>query len=203
MAVGHVFVVAAGFGKRVIPMGAPYRFAIGDRGSLLVSAAGGASAAVARELRATATQAIGSNVADVFPGPDWPAWYLEAGPYCVPLPEGWTAHASGSIEPAAFDLVGPRDSLIFIQTPGRVPPVDRMVVPGQEIIGRGSLAAGEWIAVRYLDQGVEYVQRHARVSLVGRPVVVTLQCDSDSLVLVESTHQFLVDNLLPASDRDD
>ena len=135
------------------------------------------------------------DVADVTAGPAWPLWCLDTHVYRIPLPAGWTVHASGGVEPAVFDLVGPHDSMIYVQVPQRVPPLDEMVADGQQLVERGSFAAGDWVAVRYAHAGESYVQRHAVVNAKRVGAVVTLQCREHALPLVAPTHEFVTNEL--------
>ena len=192
----HVFVAASGFGKRVIPNAAPYRLSL-ESGSRLIVGVGDRTARIAPEQSVTAACATAADVADVTAGPDWPARWLETHPYRVPLPEGWTAYISGQAGPAVFDLVGPHDSLIFVQTPRRVPPLDQMVAPGQEQIGRGSFATSDWVDCKYTEAGIQYVQRHALVRAGEFAAVVTLQSQADAFALAAPIHEFVADSLQP------
>jgi hypothetical protein len=193
----HVFVVAAGFGKRVIPMAAPFQLSADREGLLTVALAGKTSISIRSDQTVDAARAVALETADVVDGPNWPTWWLQTHPYRVPLPIGWTAHASGSVDPSAFDLVGPHDSLLFIQRPRRVPPLDELVAPGQRAVDRGSLPGGDWITVQYPHEGFNYLQRHVRVPLGPTMAVVTLQSREDVFSIVEPVQRFLVDAILP------
>lgn len=194
MTLGHVFVVAAGFGKRVIPKAPPFELALeGDERLVVNMGARVAMIEPAQSVTEAAAKAV--EVADVTAGPAWPRWCLDTHLYRIPLPVGWTAHASGGVEPAVFDLVGPHDSMIYVQIPQRVPPLDAMVAHGQELVERGSFAAGDWVCVRYAHAGESYVQRHAVVNTKWVGAVVTLQCREDALSLVAPTHEFVTNEL--------
>jgi hypothetical protein len=193
---GHVFVVASGFGKRVIPNTASYWFQR-DSSALLVGLTGGASARIQSEQSIAAAQLAASDIADIAPGPGWPEWWLQTQPYRLPLPIGWTAEASGGLAPVAFDLLGPNESLMFVQTPRRAPPIDKMVAPGQRVVERRVLPAGESLTVQYDRDGLSYFQRHVRVVLGETLTVVTLQCQEEAFASVEATQLYLVDNLRP------
>ena len=199
MTTGHVFVVASGFGKRVIPKAPPFTFRLEANHTLAVGM-GDLTATVGPDQSVADAAAKTADLADVTIGPAWPTWWLETHPYRVPLPAGWTAYASGGSAPSVFDLVGPHESMIFIQVPRRVPALDQMVAPGQELIERGSFAAGDWIAVQYTEAGHVYIQRHVLVCVEKLTAVVTLQCLATAITLVAPTHESLADALRPGED---
>jgi hypothetical protein len=178
---------------------APFQFSVDPEGSLTVARAGKTSTAIRSEQGIEAARAVAFETADVADGPNWPAWWLQTHPYRVPLPVGWTAHASGSVDPSPFDLVGPHDSLMFIQRPRRVPPLEELVAPGQRAVDRGSLSAGDWITVQYTHEGLNYLQRHVRAPVGPTMAVVTLQSREDVFLLVEQVQRFLVDSILPGN----
>ena len=194
MTTGHIFVVASGFGKRVIPKASPFTFRLEGDNTLAVST-GARIAIVEPDQSVTDAGANAVDVADVTLGPDWPMWWLETHPYVVPIPPGWTAHASGGTDPSVFDLVGPHESMIYVQVPRRVPPLEQMVAPGQELFESGTFAAGDWITVRYTHAGHVYVQRHALVRKEKVTAVVTLQCQMDAILLAAPTHEFVANAL--------
>ena len=191
MITGHVFVVASGFGKRVIPTGAPVQFELGLAGALNVTIDDQSAIVTPDQHPSDAS----SRIADVVEGPSWAGWWLQTTLYRVPLPAGWVAHASGSIEPSAFDLLGPGESLIFIQTPRHVPTIDQMVAPGQTILERSFIPRAELITLGYFDQEHDYRQHHAIVALGSLTAVVTLQGIAQCLPLVSATHRFLIDSI--------
>lgn len=183
----------------MIPKVAPFTFALeGDH--ILAVRTGPRIATVGPHQTVMDAGVNASDVADVTSGPAWPMWWLETHPYRVPIPPGWTAHASGSAEPSVFDLVGPHDSTIYIQVPRRVSSLDEMVADGQEFVERGSFAAGEWISVRYTHAEQMYVQRHAIVRTHRIAAVVTLQCPMEALLLAASTHEFVTNGLQPGGE---
>jgi hypothetical protein len=190
---GHVLVVASGFGKRIIPHRTPFQFDLDPAGSLRVVVDGGPPIIVGTDHTPADAQ---SPEADVVAGPEWPAWWLQTTPYRIPLPAGWTAHASGGMDPSAFDLVGAHDSLMFLQTPRRVPRIEQMVGPGQRLVERGSLTHGEYVIVEYTHQDCCFLQRHVVVPVGNSSVVMTLQCLASVFASVEGTQHFLADNVL-------
>jgi hypothetical protein len=191
---GHVLVVASGFGKRVIPARGPYRFALDTAGALVLTNAEERQLIVAVDV----TSPHGDpDIADIVSGPSWPEWWLETSLYRIPLPGGWTAMASGDVNPVAFDLVGPNDSLIFVQTPQRTPPIDEMIAPGQTRLARRSSARAEFITLGYTHDRRHFVQCHAVTHLGSRSVIVTLQCDRRDFSTVTPVHEFLAESLRP------
>lgn len=197
MTSGHVFVVASGFGMQVIPKAPPFQFSVDAEGSLVLTVEGSKPSIVRSDQSIWAAQAAALDVADIAVGPTWPTWWLQTSPYRVPLPQGWTAYASGGVAPSAFDLVGPQDSLIFVQTPRHVPPLDQLVALGQQLVDQGSMAAGDWVTVEYIHDGCSYLQRHIRVSVGKTVAIVTLQCHSEVFAVVESTQRLLAEAILP------
>jgi hypothetical protein len=193
---GHVFVVASGFGKRVIPSAAPFTLCLRANNVLAVGI-GHVLALVEADRSVADAAGCLVDVADVIEGPTSTEWWLETQPYRALMPEGWTAHASGFVDPSAFDLVGPSDSMIFIQTPHFVPALDSMAASGQEMIDRGSFSSGDWASFQYVVEGRPYVQRHAVVDIAGRAAVVTIQSPADVLPLVAAAHQLVAETLQP------
>ena len=164
----HVYVVASGFGCRVVPRRAPYRFATSSGDALLVEvAAEDAWRSGTVEPQHGASQALPGDVADLQPGPTWGAWWLETSNFRLPLPSGWTAHASGEDGPIAFDLVSAGGGLVYVQMPRELPPLESLVSPGQRVVRRWSDSLGGWLDVTYEQDGKQWTQRHC-VRSVGR-----------------------------------
>lgn len=183
----------------MIPIASPFTFRLEGNQTLVVST-GDHIAIVEPDQSVMDAQTNAVDVADVTPGPAWPMWWLETSPYLVPLPVGWTAHASGAADPSVFDLVGPNDSMIYVQVPRRVPPLEQMVAHGQELFESGTFAAGDWITVRYTHAGDVYCQRHALVRKEKVTAVVTLQCQMDAILLAAPTHEFVANALKPGEE---
>lgn len=162
MSHSHIYVAASGYGLRVIPRSAPYRYRLSSeppnleveccdggewRFAVVIPTGGGYRSRIAEPAESLA------EVADIVAGPDYDGWWLDTSRYRVPLPPGWTA-VSDQISPP-FDLVGPDGSLVYIQTPGRQPSLSDLPSPGQDVLGTGGDALGEWIDVAYVHEGVE------------------------------------------------
>jgi hypothetical protein len=192
---GHVFVAASGFGKRVIPRASPYRFLVEGENILLIEVDDDPAVAIRPELTAMEAGRSAAHVADVIAGPAWTAWWLETNLYRVPIPEAWVAHVTGEITPSTFDLVGPDGSLIFIQVPRRVPPLERMVAPDQEMFEQGAYLTHSWVGVRYIEGGRVYIQRHAVVRIRDFTAIVTLQTPADTFSRVMNVHEFVTESL--------
>lgn len=190
MTTGHVFVVASGFGKRIIPVAAPFTFQVDDDQTLTVRVAR-REAMVESDRSVVDAASMAVDVADVTVGPGWPAWWLETTAYRIPLPLGWIADASGSGDPSVFDLVGPDDSMIYVQVPRRVPELDEMIARGQAFLERGTYGEAEWIAVRYSHEGEVYIQRHAVVRGEKVVAIITMQCRLAAMEIAASTHEYL------------
>ena len=147
----HILIVASGFGLRVIPTTAPYRFATDPNGSRLRVDVDGPRS---RGGYVDPTHPEGLvEIADVLPGPTWNGWWLESSPYRVRLPPRWTAFVSGEIDPAPFDLVSADGGLIYIQTPRASPSARDLVARGQDLVRSWRDDAAEWVDVSYIHEG--------------------------------------------------
>lgn len=170
----HVYAVVSGFGVRVIPAGSPCTFTLRAEG-LDVGyddlRAHVPATATPSDLRAPS----GTRVADIVAGPGFGAWWIETSRYRVPLPLGWSAIATGALSPSVFDLVGPGDALVFVQTPSQVLAIERMIAPGQQVARRGSDAHSAWVELHYEHAGATWVQRHDVVRVGDADLVVTAQ----------------------------
>ena len=209
MSCAHVYTVASGFGLRVVPISAPYSFALGATlGELNISRTIGTRTfevrVVATAVGYTTTLSSGTEaldeVADVVPGPDWESWWLETSVYRIPLPEKWRA-IGNDLHPSPFDLVGPNDELIFLQTPNSVPPLDRFAAPGQRLHRKGTGPRSRWVEVRYEHDGDLWAQRHDVVELDAVTCVVTLQCREALLAETISTGRLIVANVTGSEGR--
>lgn len=171
----HVFVVAAGYGKRVVPAFAPCEFVVDADGALRVTSTASAPFAV-RCIPPDATpdgEDASDPVADIIEGPPKAEWWLEAGLYAIPLPAGWTALATGHVSPA-FDLVRQPDRTVFVQTARNRPTLDGLAAPGQSVVQRRTDDRAEWLELSYVLEGVAWRQRHALMRST-LPVMVTAQ----------------------------
>ena len=190
MSPGHIFAAACGFGLRLIPSQAPYRFRLGPVPPQIDSecrhAAGWRSARVIPDGDGYRTQlgpdtASLTEVLDIEPGPDWDAWWIETTKYRLPLPPSWTLHAAGTDQGPLFDLLGPGESDLFIQTPRAVPALAGLVGPGQRARRTGESPRSSWIELAYLEVDRAWIQRHEVLMLGDLPVVVTLQAPVEHL----------------------
>jgi len=197
---GHVYVSASGFGLRVIPKSAPYRFALAsvpahlDVGrrvgqswlfARVIPVEGGYRSQLAEDTASLA------DVLDVEIGPASSGWWLDTSVYRVPLPAGWTAVSADG--PGVFDLVGPDHSLIFIQTPARIGNVSDLRTSDQVIASTGADAQSEWVHLRYSHDGAEWHQRHHVRRLGGIAVVVTAQARVEAMPGALEVQKALVD----------
>ena len=179
---GHILTAVSGFRLRIIPSRVPYRYRLGPSpaevdveilegdawlGARIIASDGGFQST----LRST-TPTL-ADVADVTAGPELTSWWLETSAYRVPLIAGWTALSGDG--PSAFDLIGPGDCLVFVQTPKRIPPLTEMRGPGQQIGGSGSDARSEWVDLSYIMDDVRWNQRHHVVRAGAVVAVITAQ----------------------------
>ena len=158
---GHVYVVASGYSKRVVPTDVPFEFAVADDDTLIATPAW-RDAPPSRRVLPDALQdrsGTADGVADIVDGPTRREWWLETTVYSVPLPRGWTAIISGGISPA-FDLVR-GNGVIFVQTARNRPGLDHLTASGQREIARGSDDYADWVEVSYSHEGRPWIQRHS------------------------------------------
>jgi hypothetical protein len=144
-----------------------------------------------------------STLADVLvvvEGPHLEAWWLETTAYRVPLPGGWRAIAGDDpSQPSIFDLVGPGDSLMFVQTPRNPPDPERLCGPGQRIRASGSDARSAWVELRYSLEGRNWAQRHDIVRLGRLTCALTVQSPESCFEAIASTHQSVLESLAPST----
>jgi len=205
----HVYVVASGFGLRVVPIAPPFQFALGPLPSQLDTL----RTVDGKELFARLTPDAGgyksqisegtsmlSDVLDVVEGPQLQAWWLETSAYRVPLPRAWRAIAGDDpSQPSIFDLVGPGDSLMFVQTPRNPPDPDRLCGPGQRIRARGSDARSAWVELRYSLEGRDWAQRHDVLRLGGLTCALTVQSPESCFEAIAPTHQSVLNSIAPST----
>lgn len=204
MTPGHIFAVASGYGLRLIPVLAPYRFRLGPVPPQIDSEcrhADGWRFAQVRPAESGHQHQLGpdtrslSDVLHIEPGPGWDAWWIETTRYRIPLPPGWTLHAEGGEQGPLFDLLGPGESDIFIQTPRAIPAVEELVGPGQRAYGTGQSARSSWIELGYVAAGRAWIQRHEVLRLGDLPVVVTLQAPDEQFAASDPVLASVVDQI--------
>ena len=199
MSEGHVYVAASGFGLRVIPKSAPYRYALATAPAELdVERSDGRSWLFARLIPdrdgykskvAQNTSALG-DVVDVVEGPPWDRWWLETSVYQVPLPAGWIAMSANG--PSLFDLVRPDGALIFVQTPSRVGSLSDIRTPDQQVVSTGADADSAWVELAYTHEQREWRQRHHLRRLGGVNLIVTAQAPTEAMPGAITTQAKLV-----------
>jgi hypothetical protein len=192
----HVYVTATGYGKRIVPAASPCEFMIEADGALRVTVTASTPFAV-RRISPDAPMDVRSEpdpVADVIDGPAPTEWWLDAGPYAVPLPRDWTAITTGETQPA-FYLVHDSDRAMFVQTARNRPAIGGLVVPGQTVVDRGSDDHAERIEVSYDHEGRRWLQCHAlmRASL---PTVVTAQAPVEAFDDARQAQTMLVQRMV-------
>ncbi len=140
-----------------------------------------------------------SEVADVLPGPELDAWYIETSVYVCPWPEGFSFVSSGAPD-AAFYLTGEDRSLLFVQGPipiGRIPAPETMVGPGQLLLRKGQTTSGPWVEVGYTYEGQPWRQWHRVVARGDSALVVTAQGPVYQADLVEAAAIEVAEGLMP------
>jgi hypothetical protein len=193
---GHVYVTACGFSKRVIPVSSPYELDVARDGSLRVVVTG-TKPHRTREVRADdpVDGAPGIDpAADVVEGPALPRWWLDTGVYAVPLPADWKAMADGDIAPAFF-LVHEPHLAVFIQTAQNRPAIADFTAAGQHLETQGADDRSDWVEVSYIHEGLSWRQRHALLR-EGSPTMITAQGPADSFEPARALLLELVDLIL-------
>ena len=193
---GHVYVTAAGYDKRVVPATVPCEFAIEPTGELRVTATASTPIAVRRISQEAALDPSGHSdpVADIIEGPAKREWWLDAGAYAVPLPRGWTDVVSGDVTPA-FDLVKSPDQTVFLQTARNRPLIEDLVAVGQTVVARGADELAEWVELSYEHEGQRWLQRHALMR-ASRPTMVTAQAPTHAFDETRAVQMSLVHSLV-------
>jgi len=182
----HVYTVASGFGLRVVPGAAPYRFslapvppaidverAVGERwlfARVVPDRKGGYRVELDEHTPSLA------DVLDVGAGPDREGWWAETSAYRIPLLEGWTLQAGGEPgAPSPFDLLGPNGTLLYLQAASRVPALAELAAPGQEVVASGEGPRSQWVEVQYVHGGEPWAQRHHLMRAGPGALVLTAQ----------------------------
>jgi hypothetical protein len=83
-------------------------------------------------------------------------WQIETGRFRAVFPSGFALRSVEVHAPTPFELVGPEDSLIFVQSPLEPPSPDQLVGPGQEVTMRGET----WIELSYEHERAPWWRRH-------------------------------------------
>lgn len=204
MSPGHIFAVAGGFGLRLTPVLAPYRFRLGALPSEIDSECRYAEGwRLARVMPADSgfQHVLGpdtvslSDVLHIEPGPAWDAWWIETTRYRIPLLPGWTLHAEGDAQGPLFDLLGPGDCDLFVQTPRTMPVLEELLGPNQQAHGTGQSARSSWIELSYMEAGRAWIQRHEVLQLGDLPVVVTLQAPEEQYAACDPVLASVVDQI--------
>jgi hypothetical protein len=191
----HVYVTVTGYGKRIVPADSPCEFMIEADGALRVTATASTPCTV-RRISRDAPADLGREpdpVADVIDGPAPREWWLDAGPYALPLPHDWTALITGETQPA-FYLVQHPDRAMFVQTARNRPTIESLVTPDQSIVDRGADQFAERIEVSYDHEGRRWLQCHALMR-ASPPTVVTVQSPAESFADARAAQLMLVQRL--------
>jgi hypothetical protein len=192
---GHVYVVVSGFQRRIIPSAAPYRVTRDrERIRVEVEVVGGWRSAVYEPASETS-----DDVADAVAGPDWNDWWLETTRYRIPFPDGWTAHASGTVDPVAFDLVSPEGAMIYVQTPRVLPSAQSLASHG-ELRRTWNDHTGDWLDVSYVRNGATWIQRYCVRVLDESPIVITAQAETSSLARTMECHARIATDIRAGSE---
>jgi len=122
-------------------------------------------------------------------GPDEP-WRLVTSLYTLSWPKDFAIVSSPTPDvPPGFDLVGPDQSLLYLQGPfasERVKHGELLAALGQKMIENRVLGSIERVWFEYRFEGEDYFQVHHLIGLEERVLIITLQvlsevCDHDLL----------------------
>lgn len=138
------------------------------------------------------------EVIQVAEGPDTRKWIIETPIFRTAWPNGLDLRFPLASK-TRFDLVGPDNTLIFVQGPARFQPqlLDTMAAEGQAKAGRGKTSSGhEWIELSYEAQGTKWQQRHyARKISPTDCFVITAQCLQPKAVQIFQAADEVTDSL--------
>ncbi len=187
-------VFISGFGQRVTPARAPYRIVrvVGSRAiEVTCQHADGWRSVRLETIDDELVSCLGehtvtlSEVAEVAPGPSLDAWWVETSLYRLPLPESWTLHASGddSSDAAPFQLLGPPDCTVHVQTPRRMPSLHKLQAPGQTFRDTGQLDRAAWLEFEYTQHGRAWVQRYELFHRELTAFAVTLHAPAEQVAV--------------------
>lgn len=216
----HVFAWVAGFGRTLMPY-APFRFERieGRPRSIMVEHSGPAGikqvvVAVSddgRSVRVERARGTGetNEVVDVIEGAAFPHWdhgaahdhwRIESTVLSVGWPLGFAVRSVADAPPA-FELVGPDESLIWVQGPlpvDRLPPLDQMEGPGQTTVGIEQTAGGSLVELRYQHDGAPWRMFHCIVDrYASAACVVTAQTPAPWREAVRSAVEEVAASLTP------
>ncbi len=210
MSQSHVFTVASGFGLRLVPKTAPYRFALSPTPPAIdVERAAGERWLFARVVPEQGgywsqldehTPSL-AEVVDVTAGPDWGEWWAETSQFRIPLLPGWTLQATDEPNaPGVVDLLGPLGMLIYVQTPAHLPVLTDAAAPGQQVVASGDGPRSQWVELRYVHGGEPWAQRHDLMRVGSRNLVVTAQSHVTHMPVALHAQEALVAALVSADE---
>lgn len=176
----HVYARLSGYGLVLVPY-APYSFTLlADGRSVAVTHAAPEGTRSARITPGKASPTLhlepGTSSLDevvTLSAEGQPAhWRIETQVFTCDWPRGFALH---SAESGPFDLLGPDESLIYLQgpyPPARVPPMNKLVIPGQTLVGQGEGPGFRWVEVAYTHEGRRWHKRYAFAAWVQDHVLV-------------------------------
>jgi|688.fasta_scaffold266391_3 hypothetical protein len=181
----HVYTRVAGFRLTVIPR-APFRIQRDDAAlnaidveyqapggplfARLVPKDGGYTSKIDQSTRSL------YDVLDIENGPDLDDWRLETSVFTCAWPHGYAVCSNNfPNDPGPFDLIGPNNEMIYIQTPRQLPALKEMRAPNQKVKHIEHRGESGWIELEYTNDGEPWCQRHEIAALSNRRMVVTMQ----------------------------
>jgi hypothetical protein len=193
----HVLARISGFGWTVVPY-APFQCeSVADRPRALIVQHESMGACVSvesgrPEFELAAGTASIHDVADVMRGPAGDHWRIETTVFMIRWPAGFAVWSSAKAP--GFDLLGPHDTMIYLQGPvpaERVPPVEQMVAADQTMVEAGS----DWVEVQYEHEGIAWRQKHRLVPLENYRMLVTAQGPAEHFAPADEAARQIAESL--------
>ena len=182
MAQPHSYLKLVGHGLTIIPI-PPFEISRASTSEIPLVVGREGSSFLIKDVRDQVDPAL----VEVSVGPEEP-WRLVTSLYTLAWPKDFAIVSSPTPDvPPGFDLLGPDQSLVYLQGPfasGRVKHGKQLAAPGQKMIENRDFEAIERSWFEYSFEGEDYFQVHHLVGLEDRVLMITLQvlraaCDDD------------------------
>jgi hypothetical protein len=144
-----------------------------------------------------------ADCASVELGPSERSWRIETAAYRVPLPAGWTLHATGeqSASPL-FELHGADDASLSVRTSRRMPSIEAFQGTDHVFRDIGQLERGGFIEFEHAEASRTWLYRHEQFHRGTTPYAVTLKAPVEQAHAYLPTLALLVEQLeLPTGTR--
>ncbi|MDF1665619.1 MAG: hypothetical protein P1V97_27920 [Planctomycetota bacterium] len=168
---GHVFARLTGYGYSMVPVDSPYKFRWGrNNRTVLIDIETDKSTAEIHYPEGKAFEEFSEGadmdeIVEITPVEHTGPFRVETSVFSVNWPSGFEIESSGSGEGPPYDIIGPDDTLIYIQGPiekSFVPPIEELVAPGQRLTDKGTAHECQWVELSYSHEKVKWCQRHFR-----------------------------------------